>query len=268
MTLASSNSNNNSDDDELFERATTLIGKSASSLVSLSFLLLLSTQRDAITTTLFIGSILNAISGKILKKILNHDRPAELKLSDRVKLKPSDGGMPSSHAMSLSFIGTVILFGVIVPTATTTINNNNNMTSSIIAGVLMLIYSAIALRYRVRDHLHTMDQIIVGYGLGLTNAIIWLKYAVFSSSNNNNDDAVVGPVVSMVQQYLISGSSSSSSSSSSETNQFPIVGLVVPILVGVLVVGSFERRIGVWLSKERKGVVDDDDDNDEDDKMK
>eukprot|EP00986_Skeletonema_menzelii_P013176 scaffold7512_cov103-Skeletonema_menzelii.AAC.1 len=106
-----------------------------------------------------------------------------------------------------------------------------------------------------------MDQIIVGYGLGLTNAILWLKYAVFSSSNNNNDnDAVVGPVVSMVQQYLIS--------SSSETNQFPIVGLVVPILVGVLVVGSFERRIGVWLSKERKGVVDDDDDNDEDDKMK
>jgi len=181
-----------------------------------------------------------------------------------VKLKPSDGGMPSSHAMSLSFIGTVILFGVIVPTATTTINNNNNMTSSIIAGVLMVIYSAIALRYRVRDHLHTMDQIIVGYGLGLTNAIIWLKYAVFSSSNNNNDnDAVVGPVVSMVQQYLIS----SSSSSSSETNQFPIVGLVVPILVGVLVVGSFERRIGVWLSKERKGVVDDDND-DEDNKMK
>ena len=171
-----------------------------------------------------------------------------------MKLKPSDGGMPSSHAMSLSFIGTVILFGVIVPTATT---NNNNMTSSIIAGVLMMIYSAIALRYRVRDHLHTMDQIIVGYGLGLTNAILWLKYAVFSSSNNNN--AVVGPVVSMVQQYLIS--------SSSETNQFPIVGLVVPILVGVLVVGSFERRIGVWLSKERKGVVDDDNDED-DNKMK
>jgi membrane-associated phospholipid phosphatase len=38
-----------------------------------------------------------------------------LELSDKVKLKPSDGGMPSSHAMSLSFIGTVILLGVIVP---------------------------------------------------------------------------------------------------------------------------------------------------------
>ena len=82
---------------------------------------------------LFIGSILNAIVGKILKKILNHDRPAELELSDKVKLKPSDGGMPSSHAMSLSFIGTVILFGVIVPAAA------NNISISIAAGAPMVI---------------------------------------------------------------------------------------------------------------------------------
>ena len=163
-----------------------------------------------------------------------------------MKLKPSDGGMPSSHAMSLSFIGTVILFGVIVPATTDTMNNNNMI--SIASGVLMMMYSAIALRYRVRDHLHTMDQIIVGYGLGLFNAILWLKFAVFSSnsSNINGDAVVVGPVVSWVQQYLIS----------SDTNQFPVVGLLVPILVGVLVVGSFERRIGVWL-KERKGGIDD-----------
>jgi hypothetical protein len=57
------------------------------------------------------------------------------------------------------------------------------------------------------------------------------------------NDGDAGPViVSMVQQHVIW----------SETNQFPVVGLLVPILVGVLVVGSFERRIGVWL-KERKG---------------
>ena len=86
----------------------------------------------------------------------------------------------------------------------------------------MVMYSAIALRYRVRDHLHTLEQIIVGYGIGLLNAIIWLKLAI------------AGPVVTMVQQYLIS----------SDTNQFPLVGLMVPILVGVVVVGSFERRMG------------------------
>ena len=232
MTLNSSKNNNKDDDDitslpstAFFDRATTLIGKSASSIVSLSFFALLSTKRDALTTTLFIGSILNAIVGKILKKILNHDRPAELELSNKVKLKPSDGGMPSSHAMSLSFIGTVILFGVIVP-ATATASNNNMI--GIAAGTLMVIYSAIALRYRVRDHLHTLEQIVVGYGIGLFNAIVWLKFAV------------AGTVVTMVQQYLIS----------SDTNQFPLIGLAVPILVGVVVVGSFERRIGVWLKKD------------------
>ena len=239
MTLNSSKNNNKDDDDitslpstAFFDRATTLIGKSASSIVSLSFFALLSAKRDALTTTLFIGSILNAISGKILKKILNHDRPAELELSNKVKLKPSDGGMPSSHAMSLSFIGTVILFGVIVP-ATATASNNNVI--GIAAGTLMVIYSAVALRYRVRDHLHTLEQIVVGYGIGLFNAIVWLKFAV------------AGTVVTMVQQYLIS----------SDTNQFPLIGLAVPILVGVVVVGSFERRIGMWLKKDRKEEVED-----------
>ena len=249
MIVTLNSSSNNSEEvrtdslpsNSLFDGATTVIGKSASSLVSLSFFLLLSTQRDAITTTLFIGSILNAISGKILKKIIDHDRPAELELSDKGKLKPSDGGMPSSHAMSLSFIGTVILFGVIVPATTTAAGGGSSSIMSITGGALMVIYSAIALRYRVRDHLHTLDQIIVGYGLGLFNAIVWLKFAV------NNNDGAVRPVVSMVQKYLIS----------SETNQFPVVGLLVPILVGVLVVGSFERRIGVWL-KERNGGVGED----------
>ena len=169
-----------------------------------------------------------------------------MELNDKVKLKPSDGGMPSSQASSLSFIGMVILFGVIVP-ATSTLNNNNMI--SITAGILMVIYSAIALRYRVRDHLHTFDQIIVGYSLGLVNAILWLKFAVVSnSSSGGGGGGDVGPVVAMVQHYLIS----------SETNQFPVVGLLVPILVGILVVGSFERRIGVWL-KERKEGVDDED---------
>ena len=134
--------------------------------------------------------------------------------------------------MSLSFIGTVILFGVIVP-ATATASNNNMI--GIAAGTLMVIYSAIALRYRVRDHLHTLEQIVVGYGIGLFNAIVWLKFAV------------AGTVVTMVQQYLIS----------SDTNQFPLIGLAVPILVGVVVVGSFERRIGMWLKKDRKEEVED-----------
>ena len=72
-----------------------LVGKSASSVVSISFFLLLASRRDALTLTLFIGSIFNAVSSKVLKKILNHQRPANLQRNENVKLKPSDGGMVS-----------------------------------------------------------------------------------------------------------------------------------------------------------------------------
>jgi hypothetical protein len=72
-----------------------LVGKTASSFVSVSFFLLLATRRDALVLTLFIGSIFNAVSSKVLKKLLNHERPANLQSNENVKLKPSDGGMVS-----------------------------------------------------------------------------------------------------------------------------------------------------------------------------
>ena len=78
-----------------FDQLVTLVGKSASSLVSISFFVLLATRRDALTLTLFIGSIFNAVSSKVMKKLLNIQRPANLKLNENVKLKPSDGGMVS-----------------------------------------------------------------------------------------------------------------------------------------------------------------------------
>lgn len=74
----------------------TVVGKTASSFVSISFFLLLATRRDALIVTLFIGSIFNAVCSKVLKKILNHERPATLQTNENVKLKPSDGGMVSS----------------------------------------------------------------------------------------------------------------------------------------------------------------------------
>jgi predicted transporter len=59
---------------------------------------------------------------------------------------------------------------------------------------------------------------------------------------------LLGPVSRIVQKYLISNN---------DTNQFPVVGLVIPILLGIVVVGSFERRIGVWLKKWNDNKSDD-----------
>jgi membrane-associated phospholipid phosphatase len=343
MSLKASSTNDNNDNEDQqkettstssythhYNKITTLIGRTTSTLISLLFFLLLATQRNVIITTLFIGSILNAIVGKILKKILDHDRPfVELyetaadddcgdgvgtttttvrtaatatttaaaatpppttttvekkkKYNDhqQLKIKPSDGGMPSSHAMSLSFIGTVLFFGEILPFITRYVNTNNVFIGSVVAGatssgtvaagavvgVSMMLYSFIALQYRVRVKLHTVEQILVGYTLGLMNAILWLRYAVFSPSlslsslftivneggefgidGGHGMNHLLGPVSRIVQKYLISNN---------DTNQFPVVGLVIPILLGIVVVGSFERRIGVWLKKWNDNKSDD-----------
>jgi len=204
---------------------TTFVGKSASAFVSVSFFLLLAYHRDALLVTLFIGSIINSVWGKILKKLLNHDRPAELQLNENVKLKPSDGGMPSSHAMSLGFIGTAILMGV-VPGE-----------KQLIVSAIMATYSAIALRYRVRDHLHTVEQVAVGLFLGVGNAITWLKYGVGGDHS--------GPLITWVKDHCVSA----------DSGLLPYPALAVPVIVGVLVVGSFERRIARWLQNKRNWAV-------------
>jgi acid phosphatase family membrane protein YuiD len=89
--------------------------------------------------------MLNAILSKIIKKIVNQNRPSELQTNSNINLKPSDGGMPSSHAMSLGFIMTSILIvDGVLPI------NNYNLRAGI--GLIMSLYTTVALRYRIRDH--------------------------------------------------------------------------------------------------------------------
>lgn len=198
-----------------FYRTTTVVGKTASTLVSVSFFALLATRRDALVLTLWLGSILNAILGKVLKRLLDHERPAELRDSERVRIKPSDGGMPSSHAMSLGFIGVAICGGLVPPE------------HRAVAAAAAAAYAAVALRYRVRDRLHTTGQVAVGLALGAGNAGAWLALGV-----GDGGDAA-GPVLSWVRDHWVSP----------ETGMFPYSALAVPLAVGILVVGSFERRI-------------------------
>jgi hypothetical protein len=124
--------------------------------------------------------------------------------------------------MSLGFIGTVITCAIIP------------VEQQIIAGSAMAVYSMLALRYRIRDHLHTLEQVVVGLTLGVVNALAWLYYAVGLYGGNTG-------VILWVKQNCVS----------SETGVFPYAALSIPIVVGVLVVGSFERRIALWL-KEKK----------------
>jgi hypothetical protein len=125
--------------------------------------------------------------------------------------------------MSLGFLGTVITCAVIP------------VELQILAGCVMIIYALIALRYRIRDDLHTIEQVMVGLTLGVVNGFGWLKYALGLGDGND------GFVLSWVKENWVSA----------ETGLFPYTALAIPIVVGILVVGSFERRIALWL-KEKK----------------
>ena len=39
---------------------------------------------------------------------------------------------------------------------------------------------------------------------------------------------------------------------SAETELFPYLALAIPVIVGIIVVGSFERRISLWIEKHKK----------------
>jgi hypothetical protein len=223
LSMTTDSSSPSDDNDDVMRDITTIVGGTASLFVSASFLLLLAHYRDANILSVWIGSILNAICGKVIKRVLKHDRPIELRSNDGLRIKPSDGGMPSSHAMSLGFICTSMALCGIVP-----------MGYRIAFGSMASSYVAIALRYRIREKLHTLPQVVVGLALGVCNALSWLEFGMGALSDGGGRN---GPVLAYVERHW----------TSSETGLFPYYGLVVPVIVGVLVVGSFERRLSSWM---------------------
>mmetsp|Transcript_15645 Transcript_15645/g.23696 ORF Transcript_15645/g.23696 Transcript_15645/m.23696 type:complete len:269 (+) Transcript_15645:76-882(+) len=189
-----------------------IIGSSTSLLVSMTFFLILAIRRDALMVSFFLGAICNGVLSKVLKKLLNQERPQE----DTDIEKPSDKGMPSSHAMSLGFIG---LF---------TILSLNNWTASL----AVPLYVIVSLYYRIEKKLHTLDQVFVGLIIGALNGYIW-RYMV----DGRNIFGI--NIMDLVQQHLFNG------------NEFlPVAFLIVPALAGASVVGSLERKIMKFIKKE------------------
>merc|ERR1711923_547813 len=98
---------------------------------------------DAFMVSFVIGSINNGILAKVLKRLLNQDRPENMCVN--IKNRPDDKGMPSSHGMSLGFI--YIFSALAVPQLF----------------IPFGFYCFISLYYRIEMNLHTKEQIIVGF---------------------------------------------------------------------------------------------------------
>mmetsp|Transcript_32272 Transcript_32272/g.78502 ORF Transcript_32272/g.78502 Transcript_32272/m.78502 type:complete len:333 (+) Transcript_32272:45-1043(+) len=214
------------------------IGKTTSTVVSATFFIVLAWQRDALMVSFFIGAISNGILSKVLKKLIQQERPMEdygSAASGTTSIleppPPSDNGMPSSHAMSLGFIGTFTGFLLL----------DYHPYSSI----LLVLYASISLWYRIISKLHTWEQVAVGMTVGTVNAVVW-RCLCFGTTQPFSATPVQDlpiNVMEFVTNNLLN-----------DQGVLPIYGLAVPALLGAVIVGSVERRIGRFLKlrKEEK----------------
>lgn len=214
--LNMSQNKDNAVDSLSLDKVVLWIGSTTSIFVAATFFFLLAFKRDALMVSFFIGAINNGILSKVLKKLLNQERPADI--SEAVKEKPSDKGMPSSHAMSLGFIGTftaMTLPQTLVP---------------------ILIYVVISLYYRIHTQLHTKEQVAVGFGIGAFNGATWRSLCTGTNS--------LFPSINVMDWV--------SATFLNDQGLLPIPLLVVPAVIGLAVVGSFERRISKFIKSSKQ----------------
>jgi membrane-associated phospholipid phosphatase len=154
--------------------------------------------------TFFFGSIGNSVLSKLLKKIINQTRPEELASSSQLSLKPTDNGMPSSHAMSLGFIATFTALCLPWTAAP------------------LLLYTFISLYYRINVNLHTWQQVVVGLTLGSVNGYLWHRACHDTTA-----------LLDWVRGSFLFDA---------QTGRLPLPLLIVPMILGAVTVGSLERR--------------------------
>jgi len=139
-----------------------IVGSSTRWTVALSVLISLVVLRDPFTLAMVIGSVLNAIFGKILKKIIDEERPEVAK-----GIKESSG-MPSSHANSLFFFASFLSLATQSPVDWLPI-------SSWAVVCILFSYATISSLWRVHSGLHTYPQITAGAVLGTFTGSFWFK---------------------------------------------------------------------------------------------
>lgn len=102
-----------------------------------------------------VGSILSTVLCKVLKKVINEARP--------ISARKADPGMPSSHANSLSFLGTYAALAL----ARSSLPNNKYLALGVLVGAYALALLRISQGY------HTGAQVAAGLTLGAATAAAW-----------------------------------------------------------------------------------------------
>ena len=140
------------------------LNESTKFVVSATAMLFLLFHPTVETCWCLLGSIINSVNGKLLKRVLNHSRPNGA--------KKVDPGMPSSHATSLSYLSWyAALAFAFEPNA---FGLATHVTRAFAIGVVSL--GAFLAYLRVKLGFHTWPQVLVGYGLGSSTASLWIVF--------------------------------------------------------------------------------------------
>ena len=154
------------------------VNESTKFLVSGTALAVLLTHPNVHVVWCMIGSVVNSLGGKALKKALNHERPDGA--------AKADPGMPSSHAVSLSYMSVYAAAALLRRGGGFPANpgawpvpewSAEPLAAALIALGLFFTWLRVALGY------HTVPQVVVGYVLGAGVALGWLHVG----------ETVVGP---------------------------------------------------------------------------
>lgn len=125
-----------------------LANESTKFVVSFTAFCVLLYYRNAAASVALFGSILASLAGKLLKRLLAHARPDGA--------RKADPGMPSSHAVSLGYLASY---------AAACCSGLPERAALQLAGLLLTAL-------RVVLGFHTVPQVVVGYALGGSSALV------------------------------------------------------------------------------------------------
>ncbi|KAK8462925.1 hypothetical protein SEVIR_1G293700v4 [Setaria viridis] len=158
-------------------------------LVAGSYVFAVFWKHDVEIMWILLGASANYLLSLILKKMLNHERPApDLR---------SDPGMPSSHAQSICFAATLLVLSWYYYLGT------NYLT--MILGPATLSMATYLSWLRVSRRLHTANQVMAGAALGSAFGALWfalwrslVQEALLTSSLSARIAVILGSAVSCV----------------------------------------------------------------------
>mmetsp|Transcript_9183 Transcript_9183/g.18671 ORF Transcript_9183/g.18671 Transcript_9183/m.18671 type:complete len:254 (-) Transcript_9183:575-1336(-) len=116
------------------------------------------TRRDEYIILLLCGALLSGLIGKVLKNIIRERRP-----DGSIMVDP---GMPSSHAIQLAYFATHLSVNLLA---------SKSFPVACTGSFGLFCFAFFSLTARVTIGVHTVPQILVGFGFGTFSALIWSK---------------------------------------------------------------------------------------------